>query len=86
MKLNEQVINLEENTARFMSSEEHGETELTRVEKAMLKERDELLAHFTENKSQKENLEEIMIILKADSDFTEKHVRDVEKIEESMFH
>ena len=50
VKLNEQVIKLEESTARFLASEEHGETELTRVEKAMLKERDELLAHFTEIK------------------------------------
>ena len=52
VKLNEQVIKLEENTARFLASEEHGETELTRLEKAMMEERDELLAHFTENKSQ----------------------------------
>ena len=84
MKLNEQVIKLEESTARFLASEEHGETELTRVEKAMLEERYELIAHFTENKAQKKKLEEIMIILKADNDFTEKHVRDVEKIEESL--
>ena len=84
MKRNEQVIKLEENTARFLASEDHGETELTRAEKEMLEERDELLAHFTENKAQKENLEEIMIILKAENDCTEKHVRDVEKREESL--
>ena len=84
MKLNEQVIKLEENTARFLASEEHGETELTRAEKEMLEERDELLAHFTENKAQKEKLEENMIILKAEKDCTEKHVRDVDKREESL--
>ena len=84
VKLNEQVIKLEENTARFLASEEHGWTALTRVEKAMLEKRDELLAYFTENKYQKEKLEEIMIILKADNYCTEKHVRDVNKIEESF--
>ena len=47
MNINEQVIKLEENTALFLASEEDGETELTRVEKAMLEERSELLAHFT---------------------------------------
>ena len=50
----------------------------------MLEERDELPAHFTENKAQKENLEEIMIIVKAENDCTEKHVRDVEKGEELL--
>ena len=50
----------------------------------MLEERNELLAHFTENKAQKEKLEEIMIILKTENDFTEKYVRDVEKREESL--
>ena len=84
VKLNEQVIKLEENTARFLASEEHGKTELTRVEKAMMEERDELLSHFTENKAQKENQEEIMIILTAENDCTEKHVRDVEKRDESL--
>ena len=84
VKLNEKLIKLEENVAILLASEEHGETELTRVEKAMLEEREELLSHFTENKAQKKKLEEIMIILKADNDFTEKHVRDFEKIEESL--
>ena len=50
----------------------------------MLEERNELLAHFTENKAQKEKLEEIMIILKSENDCTEKHVRDVEKREELL--
>ena len=81
MKLNEQLIKLEENTARFLSSEEHGDTELTRVEKAMMEERDELLAHY---KAQQAKLEENIVTLRAEKDCAEKHVRDVEKREESL--
>ena len=39
--------------------------------------KDELLAHSTENKAQKENLEENMVTLRAEKDCAEKHVRDV---------
>ena len=41
MKLNEQMIKLEEGVASLLASKEHAETELSRVEKSMLKERDE---------------------------------------------
>ena len=52
VKLNDQVIKLEENTARLLDSKEHAETEFKQVDKSMLEERDELLTHLTENKSQ----------------------------------
>ena len=84
MKLNEQVIKLEENVASLLASKEHAETEFKRMEKSMLEERDELLAHLTENKAQKEKLEENMVTLRAEKDCVEKHVRDVEKREESL--
>ena len=84
MKLNDQVIKLEENTARLLASKEHAETEFKQVEKSMLEERDELLAHLTENKYQKEKLEENMVTLRAEKYLAEKHIRDVEKIEESL--
>ena len=71
MKLNDQEIKLEENTARLMSSKEHAEIEFKQVEKSMLEERDELLSHLTENKSQKENLEENMVTLRAENDLAE---------------
>ena len=45
MKLKEQIIKLEENVAVLLASKEHAETELMRVVKSMLKERDEFLAH-----------------------------------------
>ena len=77
MKLNEQMIKLEEGVASLLASKEHAETELSRVEKAMLEERDELLAHLTENKAEQAKLEENMVILKAENYCVEKHVRDV---------
>ena len=43
-----------------------------------------MLAHLTENKSQKEKLEENMVTLRAEKYLAEKHIRDVEKIEESL--
>ena len=52
-----------------------------RVGKSMLKERDEFLAH---SKAQQAKLEENMVILKAEKDCAEKHVRDVERREESL--
>ena len=45
MKLDEQMIKLEENVVILLASKEHAETELMRVGKSMLKERDEFLAH-----------------------------------------
>ena len=50
----------------------------------MLEERDELLSHITENKSRKEKIEENMVTLRAEKYLAEKHIRDVEKIEESL--
>ena len=55
----------------MLASKEHAETELLKVEKSILKERDELLAH---SKAQQAKLEENMVILKADNYFAEKHV------------
>ena len=46
--------------------------------------KDELLAHSTENKAQKAKLEENMVTLRAEKDCAEKHVRDVDKREESF--
>ena len=84
MKLNEQIIKLEENVAILITSKKHAETELMKVEKSMLEERDELLAHLTENNVQKEKLEENMVTLRSEKDLDDKHIRDVEKIEESL--
>ena len=81
MKLNEQMIKLEENVAILLASKEHAENELMRVVKSMIKERDEFLAH---SKAQQAKLEENMVILKAEKDCAEKHVRDVERREESL--
>ena len=50
----------------------------------MLEERDELLAHLTENKAEQAKLEDNMVMLRSENDFSEKHVRDVEKREESL--
>ena len=50
----------------------------------MLGERYELLVHLNENKAQKEKLEENMVTLRAEKDLSDKHIRDVEKIEESL--
>ena len=75
------MIKLEENTARLLASKEHAETEFKQVEKSMLEERDELLDH---SKAQQEKLEENMVILKYDNDCVEKHVRDMNKREESL--
>ena len=47
----------------------------------MLKERDEFLAHSTAHQAK---LEENMVILKAEKYCAEKHVRDVERREESL--
>ena len=41
MKLNEQMIKLEERVAILLASKEHAETEFKRVEKSMLEEIDE---------------------------------------------
>ena len=84
MKLNEQMTKLEERVESLLASKEHAETELKRVEKSMLEDRDELLAHLTEKKAQKENLEENLVSLRAEKDLAEKNFRDVEKIEESL--
>ena len=80
-ELNEKMIKLEENVAIFLASKEQVETELTRVGKSMLKDRDKFLAH---SKDQQAKLEENMVILKADRDCAEKHVRDVKRREESL--
>ena len=48
MKLNDQVIKLEENTARLLASKEHAETEFKQVEKSILEERYDFLALLTE--------------------------------------
>ena len=45
VKLNEQMIKLEERVSTSLASKEHAKTELSRVAKSMLEERDELLAH-----------------------------------------
>ena len=74
MKLNEQMINLEDNVAILLASKEHAETELMIVGKSMLKERDEFLAH---SKAQQAKMEENMVIMKAEKDCADKHVRDV---------
>ena len=37
---NNQVVKLEENVARFLATKEHADTELTRVTKSMLEDRD----------------------------------------------
>ena len=81
VKLNEQMIKLEENVAILLTSKEHAETELMRVGKSMLKERDEFIDN---SKVQQAKLEENMVILKADKDCAEKHVRYVERREESF--
>ena len=49
-----------------------------KVDKSILEEGDELLAH---SKAQHAKLEENTVILKAEKDCAEKHVRDVEKRE-----
>ena len=41
VKLNDQIIKLEEGVASLLASKEHAQTELSRVEKSMLKDRDE---------------------------------------------
>ena len=41
MKLNDQIIKLEEEVASLIASKEHADTELSRVDKSMLKDRDE---------------------------------------------
>ena len=46
--------------------------------------RDELLAHLTEKKSEQANLEENIVMLRSENNCAEKHVRDVEKREESL--
>ena len=79
VNLNEQIIKLEEWVSILLASKEHAETEVSRVEKSMLEERDQLLAH---SKAQQANLEENMVILKADNDCVEKHFRYVKKREE----
>ena len=50
----------------------------------MLEGRDELLAHLTENKSEQAKLDKNMVILKAEKDCAEKHVRYVKRREESF--
>ena len=45
VKLNEQISKLDERVASLLASKEHAETEFMSVEKSMLEERDELLAH-----------------------------------------
>ena len=84
VKLNEQVIKLYERVSTLLVSNEHAENELMNVEKSMLEERDELLSHFTENKAEQAKLEENMVILRSENDCAEKHVRDVEKRDESL--
>ena len=81
MKLNDQFIKLEENTARLLASKEHAETEFNQVEKSMMEERDELLAH---SKHQQAKLEENSVTLRAEKAHAEKHDRDVEEREESF--
>ena len=81
MTLNEQMIKLEDNVTILLASKEHAETELMRLGKSMLKERDEFLAH---SKAQQTKLEENMVILKVEKDCAEKHVRDVDRREESL--
>ena len=63
--LNEQMTNLEERVASLLASKEHAETEFKRVEKSMLKKRDELLVHLTGNKAQKEKLEDNIVTLRS---------------------
>ena len=75
------MIKLEERVSSLLASKEHAETEFKQVEKSMLEERDELLAH---SKAQQAKMEENMVILKAENDCVEKHVRDVKKREESL--
>ena len=72
---------MEENVAILLTSKEHAETELMRVGKSMLKERDEFLDN---SKVQQAKLEDNMVILKAEKDCAEKHVRYVERREESF--
>ena len=55
------------------------------VEKSILEGIDELLAHLTENKSEQAKLEENIVMLRSENNCAEKHVRDVEKREESCF-
>ena len=50
VKLNEQMIKLEENVSTLLVSNEHAETEFKKVEISMLDEIDTLLAHLTEKK------------------------------------
>ena len=81
VKLNEQVIKLEGRVSTFLASNKHSETEFKRVDKSMLEERDQLLAH---SKAQQANLEENMVILRSENDCAEKYVRDVVKRYESL--
>ena len=84
VKLDKQMIELEERVSTLLASKKHAETEFKRVEKSMLEGRDELLAHLTEKKSEQAKLEENIVMLRSENNCAEKHVRDVEKREESL--
>ena len=43
-----------------------------------------MLAYLTENKSQKEKLEDKMVTLRSEKELAEKHIRYVEKIEQLL--
>ena len=43
-----------------------------------------MLAHLTENKSEQAKLEENMVMLRSENNCAEKHVRYVEKRDESL--
>ena len=51
------------------------------MDKSILDERDELLAH---SKAHQAKLEENIVTLRAEKDCAERHVRDMEKREESL--
>ena len=84
MKLHEKVIKLKGRVSTLLDSNEYDETELMNVEKSMLEEKDELLAHLTETRFEQANLEENMVILKAEKNCAEERVRYVEKKDESL--
>ena len=81
VKLNEQMMKLEDRVSTLLASKEHAETELMKVEKSMLEERDELLSH---SKYHQAKMEEHSVTLRAEKAHAEKHARDVEKREESF--
>ena len=79
VKLNDQMINLEERVSTSLASKEHAETELSRVDKSTLEERDELISY---SEAQQAKLEDNIVTLRDEKNCANKHVRYFEKREE----